>query len=479
MSRLNEKDLELLQAGQTVNLSAAENAYYGGEFTTNPNDCVEVLIYDTNDNLLESGIADTTDYSYDYDTGIQLNTGTIIRKMGYDRGKYVVKYNFLRKMAGSYETVLVKSNGTIFRGNNYHVMPSGKIMTGETHTDFSEELFLKEYKYFVHEISPSRKEIRLAPQSINDSEYLNSFLESQLTSKKITIQQDSSVSLYADGDAIKGDSKLMKLSGDTSQLTQQMVGGYLSINNAFIKEYLPPPVATDGSQVPGATEELESSVIQAQFFISNDSLAFYEYGDRNLTRLVEVFTGLSDTDYPTDVGKSRTIIGNTTAAQKATQLASALQGRKFSGYDDVVHQRKEKNISNILQLKKSDKGGRVQYKWQGKDNPNTITLKSNSSKPNVATKYTWEITGWDWDSNPRGWSRITAWSTSNNEGDVAFVQPTAELSSPLRLVQNSTEGSEVTISLHSKHLNVGIKLTIEPKDGQPSTLHIPAFISVG
>ena len=40
MSRLNEKDLELLQAGQTVNLSAAENAYYGGEFTTNPNDCV-------------------------------------------------------------------------------------------------------------------------------------------------------------------------------------------------------------------------------------------------------------------------------------------------------------------------------------------------------------------------------------------------------------------------------------------------------
>ena len=68
MSRLNEKDLELLQAGQTVNLSAAENAYYGGEFTTNPNDCVEVLIYDTNDNLLESGIADTTDYSYDYDT---------------------------------------------------------------------------------------------------------------------------------------------------------------------------------------------------------------------------------------------------------------------------------------------------------------------------------------------------------------------------------------------------------------------------
>ena len=102
MSRLNEIDLELLQTGQTVNLSTVENAYYGGEFTENPNDCVEVLIYDTNNNLIETGIADTTDYSYDSSTGIKLNTGTILRKMGYDRGKYVVKYNFLRKVAGSY-----------------------------------------------------------------------------------------------------------------------------------------------------------------------------------------------------------------------------------------------------------------------------------------------------------------------------------------------------------------------------------------
>jgi len=477
MSRLNEKDLELLQTGQTVNLSTVENAYYGGEFTTNPNDCVEVLIYDTNENLLETSIVDVSDYSYNYETGVKLNTGTILRKMGYDRGKYVVKYNFLRKIAGSYETVLVDSDGRIFNGTNYHIMDNGKIMSGETHTDFSKELFLKEYKYFVHEISPSRKEIRLAPQSINDSEYLTSFLEAQVTSKKITIPQDNSLSFYADRDALKGDSKTMKLSGDISQLTQQMIGGYVSIDNAFIKEFLPPPVSTDGSQTPGATEELESSIIQARFFISNDSLASYEYGDRNLTRLVEVFTGLSDTDYPTDVGTAKTIIGNTTVAQKATQLANTLGGIKFSGYDDIVYKRKEENISNIQELQK--KGGRVQYTWQGPDSPNTITLKSNSSKPNVATKYTWELTGWDYDSNPKDYSRITAWSSSNTKGDVEFVEPSAEISSPLKLIIDSSNGSEVTIRLHQKHLNVGVKLTIEPKDGQPSTLHIPAFISVG
>ncbi len=52
MSRLNKTDLELLQTGQSVDLSAEENAYLGGEFTENPNDYVEVLIYDAKENFL-------------------------------------------------------------------------------------------------------------------------------------------------------------------------------------------------------------------------------------------------------------------------------------------------------------------------------------------------------------------------------------------------------------------------------------------
>ena len=455
MSRLNQKDLELLQTGKTVNLSTVENAYYGGEFTENPNDCVEVLIYDTNNNLIETGIADTTDYSYDFNTGIKLNTGTILRKMGYDRGKYVVKYNFLRKIAGSYETVLVDSDGRIFNGTNYHMMVNGKIMTGVTHTDSSRELFLKEYKHFVHEISPSRKEIRVAPQSIDDKKYKNDFLDSQVTSKKIKIPQGSSISLYADSDTLKGDSKTMKLAGNTSILSKQMIGGYVSINNAFIKEYLPPPAAIDGSQVPGATEELESTVIQAQFFISNDSLAGYSKGDRHFTQAFEAFKGLDDSSLPTD----KNII-------------------EYPVYIPLISEvHPAKNISGIKKLN-YDNISYPHYNWNGEDSPNTITLKSISSKPNVATKYTWQLTGWDWDSNPEGWSRISAWSSVNTEGDVKFVEPTAEISSPLKLVQDSTSGSQVTISLHSKHINVGVKLTIEPKDGQPSTIHIPACIRV-
>ena len=64
MARLNEKDLSLLSDGKTVSLLGAGYAYLGGNFTTNPNDYVQISIYDTNDNFLESAIVGSDDYIY-------------------------------------------------------------------------------------------------------------------------------------------------------------------------------------------------------------------------------------------------------------------------------------------------------------------------------------------------------------------------------------------------------------------------------
>ena len=145
-SRLNERDLELIQTNKTIDLTSKQYGYIGGEFTKNTNDYVEVLIYDVNENLIESGIVDSSDYLYDSDTGIKLNSGTILRKMGYDRGRYIVKYNFLRKVAGSYETVLIDNNGALWDGP-YHQMANGTIMSGAEHSSASKTLFLKHFKF--------------------------------------------------------------------------------------------------------------------------------------------------------------------------------------------------------------------------------------------------------------------------------------------------------------------------------------------
>ena len=294
-SRLNQKDLDLINvSGQTMDLASQEFAYIGGEFTKNPNDYVEALIFDTNETFLESGVVEKTDYTYDGGT-VKLNTGTILRRMGYDRGRYVVRYNFLRKVAGSYETVLVDKNNQIYNGS-FHRTNDGKIMSGVEPTDSSFELFLKENKYFVHQISPSRREIRLAPQSITDKKYKDDFYHAQKEFKKITIPD--TVEFVAENNELKADSKTLKVTGNT-RLNAQMVGGFVSVDNAFIIEYLPPP--GDQTQPGEAPQtEVDSSTVQARFIISDNSAAQYKSGDTNLVGLFERFKGLSDSELPTN-----------------------------------------------------------------------------------------------------------------------------------------------------------------------------------
>ena len=169
-SDLSLADKQILSTNKRINLNNSEYRYIGGLFGTNKNDYVEALIYDADNNLIETSIVNPDDYIIN-NMGVNLKTGNILRKLGYDRGRFIVRYNFLRKLAGSYETILVDEENKIWN-DSYHVMDDGTIMDGESHdVSTQKKLFLKENKYIVHEISPSRTEVRLIPQNINDSTY--------------------------------------------------------------------------------------------------------------------------------------------------------------------------------------------------------------------------------------------------------------------------------------------------------------------
>ena len=242
MARLNEKDLSLLSDGKTVSLLGAGYAYLGGEFTTNPNDYIQVSIYDTNENFLESSIVGSDDYLYDIPEGkVKLKTGTILRKMGYDRGRYVVKYNFLRRLAGSYENVLVDENNNIYTGPFDPNSDVDRAKIGNT-------LFIKEYKYFIHEISPSRKEVRLVPQRIEDAKYNNDFYELQTELKRI---DDNGTIRFVGDPNVRGDSlQLEYVDVDTGArdpnkfFSPQFANGIIAIHDVFsqpLRTDPPPP----------------------------------------------------------------------------------------------------------------------------------------------------------------------------------------------------------------------------------------------
>ena len=75
--------------------------------------------------------------------------------MGYDRGRFNVLYNFLRKMAGSPQTLVTDVDGQVYNGE-------------VNENEIGNSLFIKEDKYNVHEISDSRTELRLITQNIKD-----------------------------------------------------------------------------------------------------------------------------------------------------------------------------------------------------------------------------------------------------------------------------------------------------------------------
>lgn len=102
------------------------------DFGTNPNDVIEVALYDTNNNLLAWGIKDPNQIILDagdsqvsgHPRQIVLDPNFDIQELGFDKGNYKISYQFFRNRFGS---------------------------------------VLENEKAFIQEISPSREEIRILP----------------------------------------------------------------------------------------------------------------------------------------------------------------------------------------------------------------------------------------------------------------------------------------------------------------------------
>ena len=186
LTKLSDKDFKLLKKERTGLLG--ENGPFFPTFGNHIDDFVKFYVYDLNDTYLKYGISEDFQNT---DDGIKLNPGNDLRKVGFTRGNYKVKYFFYRRLAGADEVVLTKTvgdeSGVVHSGNPqltgipmgaFYVDDDGKVFQGEKPpVDGSKpsELDVKEYKFFVDEISADRTEVRLAPQSINLDRYKEEF----------------------------------------------------------------------------------------------------------------------------------------------------------------------------------------------------------------------------------------------------------------------------------------------------------------
>tara|TARA_Y100000361_G_scaffold152193_1_gene171095 strand:+ start:633 stop:2294 length:1662 start_codon:yes stop_codon:yes gene_type:complete len=402
-TNLSEKDSQLLVSNDTIQHGTESDNYLGPPFGNSSDDYIEVLIYDTQDNLLESGVVESTDYFYDEEEGgIKIKTGTVLRKMGYDRGRFKVLYNFLRKVAGSYETIVTDTSGNVVNGDI-------------DESEINKSLFLKENKYIVHQISDTRRELRLVTQNIRDENYLRRFYK--LSSKETKYQADetpiSNIEFVgtAEDKSTSKEIKFVGVSGMGNEGTfdQSMKGGKIIIPNFFVIGKLP-------SRVPAVNDDFSNDfeIINGTEMVCSFRTVGVQNGTRQKNSLNQdgdlshgvyhqYFEGLGINDIivnpmtgapiTSEYGKN-----NTKNSQEAFNLGINLvhlHGSAERLVSDKSNSGFSSQIQNIFEVQEtffprmhvSKAGDRV-----------TIDLESTSIFETDSTvEYEWTIFGWDKD----------------------------------------------------------------------------------
>ena len=499
-TNLSESDAEVLTSNEKIEYGSDKDAYLGPPFGTS-DDYIEVLIYDTQNNLLETGVVDNTDYIYDEEEGgIRIKTGTILRKMGYDRGRFNVLYNFLRKMAGSPQTLVTDVDGQVYNGE-------------VNENEIGNSLFIKEDKYNVHEISDSRTELRLITQNIRDEDYLRRFYK--LGSKQTKYQADetpiSNIEFVGTAEE-KETSKQIRFIPVTGmnegRFMESMKGGMLTIPNFFVTRKIETPIATSGQdlgyedyEIFGGDEQRASFRIVELIVGAPKQNNGNQYGDRYLGIQHRYFEGFRKDDVITNPVTGEQSTGTKEDA-KALRDIGITTDKYLDEYTDPDYKVKsdyglQGRIENIVALEEPIFNTVIFNRSEGVA---TVDLESNSTFfTDSSVTYTWEFFGWDVDRNRNMFNTTTSFNLNilkrkykpnggDNNGDISIdsvpdnnlyatedssgngLKASITLNPADRNVDtfppNARPGARVRVSCHSGGCKVGCQLTVKDNTSQ-------------
>ncbi len=248
-NRLTPSNLKVLKSGGTYVVGSVDfwnNPVFGSDRSI---DQIELHVYDLDDNLLKS--SRISDFEIASSGNVILKPGDDLRKIGLLSGEYKVNYNFFRNVAGSNDIILVETTPTNY-GNVYSGPPSitghgerpywinddGVIFKGQKgDTGAPEELDIRELKYFIQAISPSRKEIRLAPLDIKLEKYKNDFAKLYITDRTYTANHDGGMGRLTLQDSSTFEFTVGSYISQDEKIHPNMIGGTLRIEKAFITKY--------------------------------------------------------------------------------------------------------------------------------------------------------------------------------------------------------------------------------------------------
>ena len=491
-TKLSQKDSELLITSRAqIDTTNPDYAYLFPKFDAgvdgNERDYVEAHIFDTSENFIESIFVDKQLISIDVNDRVHIKTGTLLRRAGYDRGRYIVKYNFLRKLAGDTTPILIDKDGLQFNepidtsANGTVIIESdGRIFTKD---DTPKELFLKDNKYFIHEISDSRKEVRLVTQQIKNDKYLRDFFNLQKETKLIgAIGNEQSHLTFFDptNAANKGTNESTNLkfvSPNAEPFQKNIIGGALEIPNVFITRFEDRSQLDDSTLGGGPDEEFydaeDTSLLIPSFLMSTDT---------NETESGTIIANEDDNKF----ARHKKRLNAETVSFRGTQISIPTdeQLRKYSSEMNIT----APEFVNIPRFSGPYDGRQAldilfnRYTIRVRKDKK-ITLSSNSTLRNVGRTYRWVISGFErtrihdtflgaktnyrWEYNQLKKSNVTI--EASNGGDV----------NGLAFQGKADEAQDLVFTINNDGcwLDIGLEIELEEGSRFTESLFIPRAIS--
>ena len=198
-------------------------------------DIIEFCLYDLDGNYITS----STVKSPFPDT---LDVGDFVRGSGYRYGTYKVVFNFLRRIGGTGDVILVKPDKTIYKGKYYNSGSSvyaGTELNPTIDPDTEEiiELRMEDDSLYLQDISTDRTELRIRPNpNINDPDANERFrLLGYTCLCQADINGESPLTFDNTGKVVTVNWVLN--GGQEVSLNELMKGGTLIIRDAFVIDY--------------------------------------------------------------------------------------------------------------------------------------------------------------------------------------------------------------------------------------------------
>ena len=214
--------------------SGTSNQKIESDFGRFPTDFIEYYVYDSDDNFIVSKIKKSGAKS----DLVQLTPGKDLRDCGLIAGKYKITYNFLRQRGGKPRVFFVDETNELWNGE---IRQEGEkyfkgVELDLTNPNTREEVFVFDDTYMIHEISPSRQEVRITSKTSDIGEYNNGFASLNFKEFRYNPILTDTV---GDGKIDSSDPFKFVATLDDSDggFREEMVGGFIEVQNAFVTGY--------------------------------------------------------------------------------------------------------------------------------------------------------------------------------------------------------------------------------------------------